>query len=43
MKTIGGLRRPMLRGLGRVGWAFTLLIAAYDVVCLPKLLADAAP
>jgi transposase len=43
MKTVGGLRRPMLRGLGRVGWAFTLLAAAYDLVCLPKLLADAAP
>jgi transposase len=42
MKTIGGLRRPMLRGLGRVGWAFTLMAAAYNLVCLPKLLADGA-
>ena len=23
MKTIGGMRRPMRRGIDRVGWAFT--------------------
>ena len=38
MKTIGGMRRPMLRGPDRVGWA-TFMAAAYDLVGLPKLLA----
>jgi transposase len=38
MKTIGGMRRPMLRGTDRVGWAFTFAAAAYNLVCLPKLL-----
>ncbi|WP_246725132.1 transposase [Beijerinckia sp. L45] len=38
MKTIGGMRRPMLRGTNRVGWAFTFAAAAYNLVCLPKLL-----
>ena len=38
MKTIGGMRRPMLRGTDRVGWSFTLVAAAYNLVRLPKLL-----
>lgn len=38
MKTIGGMRRPMLRGTDRVGWAFTFAAAAYNLVRLPKLL-----
>jgi hypothetical protein len=25
MKAVGGMRRPMLRGTDRVGWAFTFL------------------
>jgi len=33
-----GLRRPMLRGRERVGWAFTFAAAAYNLVRLPKLL-----
>ena len=33
-----GLRRPMLRGRDRVGWAFTFAAAAYNLVRLPKLL-----
>lgn len=33
-----GLRRPMLRGRERVGWAFTFAAAAYNLVPLPKLL-----
>ncbi len=43
MKSVGGLRRPMLRGLPRVGFAFTFAAAAYNPVRLPKLLAGAAP
>jgi transposase len=42
MKTIGGMRRPMLRGTERVGWAFTFAAAAYNLVRLPKLLAATA-
>ncbi len=38
MKTIGGMRRPMLRGTDRVGWAFTFAAAAYNLVRLPKLM-----
>jgi IS5 family transposase len=40
MKTIAGLRRPMLRGVERVGWAFTFAAVAYNLVCLPRLLAE---
>jgi transposase len=42
MKTIGGMRRPMLRGTDRVGWAFTFAAAAYNLVCLPRLLKEGA-
>ena len=42
MKTIGGMRRPMRRGTDRLGWAFTFAAAAYDLVRLPKLLAEFA-
>jgi transposase len=42
MKTVAGMRRPMLRGLDRVGWAFTFAAAAYNLVCLPRLLAEPA-
>lgn len=41
MKSIGGMRRPMLRGTNRVGWAFTFAAAAYNLVRLPKLLENA--
>jgi hypothetical protein len=37
-KTIGGLARPMLRGAARLGFKFTLTMAAYDLIRLPKLL-----
>jgi hypothetical protein len=30
------------RGPPKVGWRFTLAVAAYDLVRLPKLLAQAA-
>lgn len=42
IKTIAGLERPMVRGVDRVGWAFTFAAAAYNLVRLPKLLAGAA-
>jgi len=41
-KEVGGMRRMRLRGLARVGWAFTLRIAAYNLVRLPKLVGAAA-
>ena len=42
MKTAGGLRKTRHRGTARVGWMFTLTAAAYNLVRIPKLLADAA-
>jgi len=41
-KTIGGLARPMLRGVRRLAFKFTLTMAAYDLVRLPKLVASPA-
>ena len=41
IKTIGGLARPKFKGLARQGFAFTLAMAAYDLVRLPKLIAAA--
>lgn len=42
-KTVAGLRKMRHRGLPKVDWQFTLAMAAYDLVRLPKLLAPAAP
>jgi hypothetical protein len=42
MKAVAGLNRPKLRGVDRVGWAFTFAAAAYNLVRLPKLLATPA-
>jgi transposase len=42
MKTVGGQRKTHFRGTARVGWRFTLGAAAYNLVCLPKLLSAAA-
>ncbi len=42
MKTVGGLRKTRHRGTARVGWMFTFVAAAYNLVRLPKLLADSA-
>lgn len=39
-KTIAGLRKMRHRGLPKVDWQFTLAMAAYNLVRLPKLLAD---
>ena len=40
-KTVAGLRKMRHRGLLKVDWQFTLAMAAYDLVRLPKLLAEA--
>jgi transposase len=41
MKTIGGLRKTRHRGTARVGWQFTLTAAAYNLVRIPTILAQA--
>jgi transposase len=41
-KTVAGQRKTRFRGRDRVGWAFALAMAAYNLVRLPKLLAVAA-
>ena len=40
IKTIAGQAKTRFRGLDRVGWAFTFSAAAYNLVRLPKLLAQ---
>ena len=42
IKTVGGLRKTHHRGTARVGWMFTFVAAAYNLVRIPKLLAGAA-
>ena len=42
-KTVAGLRKMRHRGLPKVGWQFTLAMAAYNLVRLPKLIAQPAP
>ena len=42
VKTVARLSKTRHRGLARVGWQFTLALAAYDLVRLPKLLGAAA-
>jgi hypothetical protein len=42
-KTVAGLRKMRHRGLLKVDWQFTLAMAAYNLVRLPKLLAEVAP
>ncbi len=34
MKTVAGMHRPKLRGVDRVGWAFSFAAAAYNLICL---------
>jgi hypothetical protein len=41
-KTVAGLRKARHRGLPKVDWQFTFAMAAYNLVCLPKLLVVAA-
>jgi transposase len=40
MKTVGGQRKTRFKGRDRVGWAFTFSAAAYNLVRLPRLLAE---
>jgi hypothetical protein len=37
-KTVAGLRKARHRGLSKIDWQFTLAMAAYNLVRLPKLL-----
>jgi IS5 family transposase len=37
-KTLGGQRKTRHRGTARVGWTFTLSVAAYNLIRMPKLL-----
>lgn len=39
-KTVGGMRKTKFRGLHKVDWAFAFTAAAYNLVRLPKLLAN---
>src|SRR6516164_8291334 len=41
IKTIAGQEQTRFRGRERVGWAFTFTAAAYNLVRLPKLIAEA--
>jgi transposase len=41
IKTVAGQEKTRFRGIGRVGFAFTFAAAAYNLVRLPKLLAEA--
>jgi transposase-like protein len=40
--TVAGMARIKLRGLPKVDWVFTFAAAAYNLVRLPKLLAEPA-
>ena len=40
IKTVAGQHKTKFRGRDRVGWAFTFAAAAYNLVRLPKLLAE---
>jgi transposase len=40
MKTVAGQRKTRFRGRDRVGWSFTFAAAAYNLVRLPKLMAE---
>jgi transposase len=40
IKTVAGQRKTRFRGIDRVGWAFAFSAAAYNLVRLPKLLAE---
>jgi len=42
LKTVGGMRKTRFRGKARVGWMFTWALAAYNLVRMRNLLAEAA-
>jgi hypothetical protein len=41
IKTVVGQQKTSFRGRGRVAWAFTFAVADYNLVRLPKLIAEA--
>jgi hypothetical protein len=41
IKTVAGQEKTRFRGRERVGWAFTFAADAYNLVRLPKLIAEA--
>jgi transposase len=41
IKTVAGQEKTKFRGVDRVGWSFTFAAAAYNLIRLPKLLAEA--
>jgi IS5 family transposase len=41
-KSAAGMRQTKFRGIERVGWAFSLVAVAYNLIRLPKLLAQTA-
>ena len=41
LKTVGLVRKVKLRGVPRVGWLFTFAAAAYNLVRMRNLVADA--
>jgi transposase len=41
IKTVAGQEKTRFKGVARVGWAFTFAAAAYNLVRLPRLLAEA--
>lgn len=43
IKTVGNLRKTRHRGLERVDWMFAFTAAAYNLVRMRTLLADAGP
>jgi transposase len=40
IKTVGGQEKTRFKGVDRVGWSFTFAAAAYNLVRLPKLIAE---
>jgi hypothetical protein len=41
-KTVAGLRQARHRGLDKIAWQFTFAMAAYNLIRLPKRLAEMA-
>jgi IS5 family transposase len=41
IKTVASLHKTKLRGLPKVDWSFTFVVAAYNLVRAPKLIAAA--
>ena len=41
-KVVGGIRKVKVRGLDRVGAVFTLALAAFNLVCMRKLMLNSA-